>query len=116
MKKTRLIIALLAVAMVPMLPGCVKHLEMDSHEPGTEIVFGISNTCPTDEETRTEYSGKDQNNNNMGTSSTYERIDWVSDKDRILCDAASGKATPTLKTADYVVFNVSMNSSDKKRS
>ena len=116
MKKT-IIPAILAIAALALFTGCEKETEQYAHEPGTDIIFGASTTWNNDIETRTEYSGKDQNDNNISSSSTFERIDWVAEKDRIriLCDAASGKATPGKKMADYVIYNV-RKGSDKKKS
>ena len=109
---------LLVMAGSLSLTGCVKDYVTDLHEPGTDIIFGASNMISTDVDTRTEYSGKDQNDHEISSSSTYERIDWVADQDiiRILCDAASGKSTPSKKTADYVICDVSMNPDDNKKS
>ena len=121
MRKNIIWMAFAAIAAVSMLTGCNKErMEVDAltNEPGTEIVFGASTDWLNDEETRTEYSGKDQNNNNMNSStSKFERIDWVNGKDviRVICEQAVPK-TGSSKVANYVVNNVRIDNSDKKKS
>ena len=57
---------------------------------GGEIRFGASTGYSNGLATRSEYSGKDETDNLISSSSSYERIDWVSGSDqiRILCEAA----------------------------
>ena len=99
MKKEMKAAAVLALASAAiMLAGCKVEEESSlfSHEPGTPIVFGVSSEWESGTGTRTEYSGKDQDNNNVNKeTSEYERIDWVpeSDQIRILCEAAVGSST-----------------------
>ena len=118
MRNIVIIRTMLAMAAVPFLTGCVDFLDLGFHEPGTDIVFGVSDSWRNDVETRTEYSGKDQNDNNISSSSTFERIDWVAEKDRIriLCNAARNKSGANSKMADYVIYNVRMKNNDRKRS
>ena len=103
--------------LIPAIAGCTKELTTSTHEQGTTIVFGASTSWVNDIETRTEYSGKDENGNDVSKTSGYERIDWVENTDliRILCDAATGKANPNDKTADYIIQDVRVGS-DKKKS
>ena len=82
--------ALATLALV--LAGCVKEKTLDRSEPGTPIRFGASTGWENKEMTRTEYSGRDENNALVSSGSQYERIDWVGGKDmiRVICEAASG--------------------------
>ena len=112
---TKLILA--AVAAVTIIAGCEKQLEYGGDETGSPIQFGASTEWLNDIETRTEYSGVDENGRAITSSSNYERIDWVEGKDviRVLCDAADGKETASKKTADYIISSVRVPS-DKKKS
>ena len=112
---TRLILA--AVAAATMAAGCEKGLEEYGNDTGSPIQFEASSEWPNDIETRTEYSGVDENGHAVSSSSNYERIDWVAgyDRIRVLCDAAVGKETASKKTADYSIHSVSVPS-DKKKS
>ena len=113
-KVTRLILA--AVAAVTIAAGCEKELELGGDDTGP-IQFGATSEWLNDVETRTEYSGVDENGHAVSSSSNYERIDWVAgyDRIRVLCDAAVGKETASKKTADYSIHSVSVPS-DKKKS
>lgn len=110
--------AFVAIASVSMT-GCnkVEEKEQVSNEPGTLMVFGASTSWQNEPRTRTEYSGKDERDRDISKDSGYERIDWVesSDRIRILCDAAVGKANPSDKMADYIITDVSTGT-DKKKS
>ena len=85
--------SILLLALVSV--SCVNDREFDS-EDNDLIVFGASTEYENDPEydggveTRTEYSGRDQSNALISSSSTYERINWVASKDRIriLCAQA----------------------------
>ena len=70
--------------------SCTEELTTTIYEPGTEIVFGASTSWLNNVETRTEYSGFDEEGNSISGSSVYERIDWVEGNDRIqvLCAQA----------------------------
>lgn len=98
------------VAAAALIVGCAKENNTALHEPGATIVFGASTEWENDLLTRTEYSGKDQNNNTITSGSTYERIDWVagSDRIRILCDAATGGHVLDGKGDDYTLRDVSV--------
>ena len=109
MKKNVILLAFMAFAALALVSGCVKDQEIAgdySHDPGMDIVFGASTSWTNDIETRTEYSGKDQDNRAVGKTTTKERINWIVGKDRIriLCEQATGKSDPSKKTADYVIF------------
>ena len=106
-----------ALAVVLTIAGCKKEEAASFNEPGTEIVFGATTGWQNDSRTRTEYSGKDENDGIITGTSLFERIDWVDGMDRIrlLCDAAVGKSDPSDKTADYVVTGVSVGE-DKEKS
>ena len=113
---TRLILA--AVAAVTITAGCEKGLEYVADDTGSPIQFEASTEWLNDIETRTEYSGVDENGRAVSSSSNYERIDWIAgyDRIRVLCDAAVGKETASKKTADYIIHSVSVPSNDKKKS
>ena len=114
MRKYPFLIAIAAASL--MIAGCTEELNTEIIEPGTDIVFGASTGWENDIQTRTEYSGKDENNAGISKGSGYERIDWVESMDRfrVLCEAATGKADPTKKTADYVVSGVKVGSEKQK--
>ena len=80
------VIALVAAAL---FAGCTKD-GLVRVERGSEIMFGASTEWLNGSLTRTEYSGKDENNRPMGGTSEYERIDWEPgyDRIRVLCEAA----------------------------
>lgn len=92
MEKNRIIKALIAFSAAVLLVGCAKETatEFSRRVPGDEIVFGASGAWYNGFQTRTEYSGKDENNRDVSATSEYERLDWVKDYDqiRILCEAA----------------------------
>ena len=120
MRKNIIWMAFAAIAAISLMAGCNKEkMEEDAltNEPGTEIVFGASTDWLNDEQTRTEYSGKDEQNGTVHKTSEYERIDWVNGKDviRILCEQAVPK-TGTSPMASYVVNNVRIDNSDRKKS
>lgn len=75
-------------AVLIMAVSCIKESSIEG--TGGTIQFGVSAVYENGPATKTEYSGKDQNNNSITSSSTAERIDWLStDKIRILCSQAS---------------------------
>lgn len=78
-------------------------LELDPQ--GMPVRFGAATTWQNDIQTRTEYSGFDENGNFVTSSSKYERIDWVADHDRIriLCAEALGPDGTTNSQGDYVM-------------
>lgn len=99
-------LAVLTVAALT-LAGCVKEkpTELNSHEPGTPIRFGASTEWENGNETRTEYSGRDEQDRLVSSGSKYERIDWVAEKDRIriLCQAATGGTLYNGTGDDYLL-------------
>ena len=92
MKKNNRIIVL---AMLAALAACVKEIPT-GHEPGKTIAFAASTGYENGMGTRTEYSGE-----LVGSSPTFERINWVANTDRIrvLCEQVKN----TTKTSDYAV-------------
>ena len=71
------------------LASCVK--TPDNVDPmGDMITFGAATGYQNDIQTRTEYSGLDEDGAIITSTSQYERIDWVATKDRvrILCAQA----------------------------
>ena len=85
MEKNRIIKALIAFSAAVLLVGCAKETatEFGRRVPGDEIVFGASGAWYNGFQTRTEYSGKDENNRDVSATSEYERLDWVKDYDQI---------------------------------
>ena len=71
------------------LSSCVKNPD-DIDPMGDMISFGAATGYENDIQTRTEYSGLDENTALISSSSQYERIDWVENNDRvrILCAQA----------------------------
>lgn len=99
--------ALALAATTMMLAGCVKEINNEGAEAGTPILFGASTQWENNDlkETRTEYSGRDEDNNLVSFGSQYERIDWVGGKDmiRVVCEAASGGTVLGGIGDDYVL-------------
>lgn len=76
--------------------------ESDLFSTKKQVRFGVSTIYENCQRTRTEYSGKDQNNNNISSTSTAERINWLpTDKIRIICEQAL--SSDNAKYADYTV-------------
>ena len=97
--------------MLSILNGCQQEEHVLPHTSGDEIVFGTATSWTNTGFTRTEYSGKDQNDESLSaTSSEHERIDWVSSNDRIriVCEQAKEG-----HQADYV-FDGAVTSDGKK--
>ena len=98
MEKSMKIAGVIALAGALALTACTKETSIVDYGRGSQIMFSASTEWLNGPETRTEYSGKDENGNDVGTSSAYERIDWEPgyDRIRILCEAADKGPT-----ADY---------------
>ena len=95
----KIIKAIVAGAALVALSSCVNEF---TAEVG-EIKFGVNTTYGNGPATKTEYSGKDQNNNAICSTSTKERINWLStDKVRILCQQAS-RVSGSEKYDDYMI-------------
>ena len=95
----KIIKAIVAGAALVALSSCVNEF---TAEVG-EIKFGVNTTYGNGPATKTEYSGKDQNNNSICSTSTKERINWLStDKVRILCQQAS-RVSGSEKYDDYMI-------------
>ena len=97
MEKSIMKTGLIALVTALALAACTKETSIDS-VLGSQIMFSASTEWLNGPLTRTEYSGKDENNADVGSSSAYERIDWEPgyDRIRILCEAADKGPT-----ADY---------------
>jgi len=99
MKKT--VKAIIAGLAMLALSSCVN--ELFEGATGT-IQFGVNSIYENGPATKTEYSGKDQNNNSICSTSTSERIDWLStDRIRILCQQAS-RVEGSEKYDDYMIL------------
>ena len=72
------------------MASCQKFSNGYGRELGGGIRFGASTGYENGPATKTEYSGLDENGASISSMSSWERIDWVpnSDKIRILCEAA----------------------------
>ena len=106
------------ISAIILISACEKEPVFYGSETGTPIEFGASTGWINDVDTRTEYSGKDQNDASISKNTQFERIDWVVGYDliRVLCDAAVGKSTPSKKTADYVISYLKSNAGEKEKS
>ena len=73
--------------------------------PGSEIIFGASTLWQNGPATRTEYSGKDQNDSPINaTDSEYERINWVKNTDHIrIYSPEAAKLDGTTHVQDYYI-------------
>ena len=94
---------LTAVSVITLLGAVSCNKEKAVETAGSAIRFGVSTVYENGPATKTEYSGKDQNNQSISSSSTAERIDWLStDKIRILCNQAT-LVSGSDKYADYQI-------------
>lgn len=97
MKKINIILAISAAAL---MVSCEKEIDFGG-KVGAPIRFGAATGYDNGPATRTEYSGKDENNRLVQSTSQYERIDWVANTDRIsiLCNEVPGST----KILDYKI-------------
>lgn len=97
---------LTAVSVMALLGAVSCNKEKAVETAGSTIRFGVSTVYENGPATKTEYSGKDQSNNSISSTSTAERIDWLStDKIRILCyhDTPVGSSDEQVEYADYQI-------------
>lgn len=99
---TRSLIPVLALGLS--LCACVKESE-GLVSTNSRIRFGAAAGYVNDAETRTEYSGVDENGTLISSSSQFERIDWVADHDRvrILCAQALDEDGQSNTAGTYLV-------------
>ena len=76
-----------------------------SDPSGRTVRFGAAAGYQGDSQTRTSYSGTDENGFLVSSSSQYERIDWVANHDRIRIVCAQSGTT----TADYIMGTPTAN-------
>ena len=101
MKKQIIAAAALIAAAGYLTVSCRKEGVID--KDGASINFSVSTVYESGPDTKTTYSGKDQDDNSISPSSTSERIDWLdTDKIRILCSQAK-LPSGTGNYADYAV-------------
>ena len=102
MKTTKAILSVVALALL--FVSCEKTAE-DFGPADGRIILNASNGYTNSPQTKTEYSGVDENGGVITSSSQYERIDWVADKDivRILCAQALNPDNEPLDHADYKI-------------
>ena len=93
-----------AILYVVITPGCSPE-ELGVLTSGSEVVFGASTLWQNGPATRTEYSGKDQNNASINaTDSEYERINWVKNTDHIrIYSPEAAKLDGTTHVQDYYI-------------
>ena len=110
-KKGYHLLTILAAFAALTVVSCTEELTTTIYEPGTEIVFGASTSWLNNVETRTEYSGFDEEGNSISGSSVYERIDWVEGNDRIqvLCAQAIDQDGQPNTSGTYQVGEPSPN-------
>ena len=101
--------------------GCVKNPEetLTPDSPLSAISFGAGTSYQNDIRTRTEYSGLDESNALISSTSQYERIDWVAGADivRILCqDAKMADGTAFNSHSDLKVGSVNVNPGAQQQS
>ena len=100
-KQFNIVLTALSVITLMGVVSCNKVEEMEGN--GSAIRFGVSTIYENGPATKTEYSGKDQSNNSISSTSTAERIDWLdTDKIRIQCAQASVEGSSD-KYADYAI-------------
>lgn len=91
-----------ALVLVLAAVSCSKHAA-----PGSTIHFSAVSRSTGAADTKTSYSGIDQDGNPVSSSSTRERIDWVaSDAIRIYCAQAHKVGDESIHWGDYVVDEV----------
>ena len=121
--------ALVASLSVLLLAGCIQPADIEEVNKG-EVSFGVSASYQSDVmtrsaddeiQTRTVYSGKDENNEDVKATSVTERIDWLSSDDiTILCQQAEGNKTanfsitPTGYTDGTAISNATIDPIDHK--
>ena len=107
--KQNFALTLSLMGVLLLLTACVKEKTDDEklRPVGSEIVFSAATSYENEDATRTVYTGKDENNNTITTSSGIERIDWEND-DRMSIVYAANSTTQ----AEYAVTNV-LSSSDE---
>ena len=108
MKKINIILAIAAAALTV---SCEKEIDFGG-KVGTPIRFGAATGYDNGPETRTEYSGRDESNRLVQSTSQYERIDWVANTDRIsiLCNEVPGST----KILDYKITSASASNEKSK--
>lgn len=75
------------------------------------IRFGAATVYQNDIQTRTEYSGFDENGNFLSSSSKFERIDWVAGHDRIRILCAQARVG---QSGDYEIGIPTANGKDSE--
>lgn len=103
------------VALVLLCVACVKDPE-NLVPNGSQINFGAAAGYTNMPQTRTEYSGVDENGNPISNISDYERIDWVAehDKIRILCAQAVNQDNQPNTSGTYQIGTLTPNGKDSE--
>ena len=95
---------LTAVSVMALLGAVSCNKEKAVETAGSAIRFGVSTVYENGPATKTEYSGKDEDNNSISDDSDYERIDWVEgDVIRIVSPQATVVGSSEKKYADYAI-------------
>lgn len=90
-----------AAAAALAMTGCVK--EEVNEATGGPIRFAVSTTYDNGPATKTEYSGQDETGAAISSSSTYERIDWISGDEITIIANVRDSALSTASSAKYSV-------------
>lgn len=99
------------LAALPLLAGCDMNELFNGAGAGTPISFAANTYYENGPATRTDYSYTDENGSFVGSTSNYERIDWVNgDKMRIWSQVSSTNHA----AADYSVTSHSASSDNLK--
>ena len=96
------------------LGACEKVSEYDAPTKG-QISFGASTGYENYGKTRTEYSGVDENENVISSTSQHERIEWVADYDRIRILCGQTRDVDDLANPSGT-FKISAKSDDGEKS
>ena len=111
-KQLHIILTAATVMALAAAVSCSKESALEYE--GADIRFGVSTVYENGPVTKTAYSGKDQNNNSISSTSTAERIDWLStDQIRIMCNQATSISGGD-KFADYKITPGSTSGKEHK--
>ena len=100
------------LALLPLLAGCTLK-DLLAGGAGETVRFSAQTWYDNGPATKTAYSGKDENDSYVGSSSQYERIDWVNgDKLRIWMEVDAS----TNDAADYAVTSHATDATHKQNS
>ncbi len=104
--KQNFALTLSLMGVLLLLTACVKEkTDNEKLRPvGSEIIFSAATSYENDDRTRTVYTGKDENGQDVSTSSSIERIDWEND-DRVSIVYATGSSQSEYKVTNVLSSN-----------